>query len=184
MRSATMAWVLCLVVSGQITRLQADELDSLSPGTRLRVTAPAEAPRRIVGTLTAVDAHSLTIHTSSQFFVVPREAIETLEVSERRSLKKRGALYGAGAGVIAALIAAAVDEQKPFCLFGEPCSADPYFSRQEVAVLAAILFVPVGTTLGAVIAPGERWVAVKPPTRGAARTQSCSGIQVGINLRF
>jgi hypothetical protein len=126
----------------------------------------------------------LTIETSRNFIVVPVEAIQTVEISERRSSRKKGAVIGAGVGALAALFAAAMDEQEPLCLFGSPCSADPYLSRQEIALVAAILFVPVGTGLGALIAPGERWVPAKTPTLGEARPPSWGGIQVGINIRF
>lgn len=176
--------VVTTFVLSQNGWLHAEEPDSLSPGMRLRVTAPAQTPKRIVGTLASADPSSLTIQTSGKQIVVPREVIQAVEISERRGWKKRGALIGAGVAVLAALAIAASEDYSPheFCL--ESCATVTNGSFASEALLGiAILGLP-GAGLGAALAPGERWVAAKTPTLGMQHTQAEGGLRVGISVRF
>ncbi len=98
----TIACCLCFAVFAQAgPELLAQELQ---PNMRLRVTAPGVAPQRIVGTLTTVEPSSLTLQTPKGRIVVPRDAIEALELSERPNSKRKGAIAGVVVGVVAALI--------------------------------------------------------------------------------
>ena len=173
MRSVAIAWCLCLGVSSQTTRLYAEQSESLKPGMRLRVTAPSQAPKRLVGILTSVDPSVLIIQTSKEPITLRREAIRTLEFSERGGRKKKGALIGAGVGVVAALIISATTKEGDL------------LTPAESGLAAAILFVPVGAGLGALVAPGERWVPV--PAAAAAPADSTygrGGFRLALRIRF
>jgi hypothetical protein len=174
MRKAVIGTCLCLGVALPSARLHAQEPQQLSPGIRLRISAPEQASGRIVGTLVSVDAAVLTIQTSKQRIAVRREAIRALESSERRSSKKKGALIGAGIGAVAAIVVALTDKQEPFL------GSDPLFTREELGLVAAAAFVPVGVGLGALLAPGERWTPVA--TAGAAKAAGPGPPRIG--LRF
>lgn len=165
---------LCFGVSLAGLRLDAQELPTLKPGLRLRVAAPSQASERIVGTLVSVDAAILTIQTSKERIAVRREAIRTLESSERRSSKKKGALIGAGIGAVAALAVALTDKQEPFL------TSEPLFTRAEIGLVYAVLTVPLGAGLGALLAPGERWA----PVPGASSSETAQAGPGRTGLRF
>ena len=179
MRNGAIVWCVCLVVSSRGALLVAQEPERLEPGMRVRVNAPEQASKRIVGTLTAVDASVLTIQTSNDEVVVRRDAIQTLELSERRGWKRRGALIGAGLGLVAAVIAAAAeDEPEPFI------NGRPLFTRTDMGMMYGILAVPVGAIAGALIAPGERWASAPSAFVGPAKGADGRGLQFGVRIPF
>ena len=70
----------------------------LLPGSRLRVTAPAVAPKPIVGSLLeAGEREIVLVASASDRTHIPRASITRLERSVRPSRKVRGALTGFGA---------------------------------------------------------------------------------------
>jgi hypothetical protein len=173
MAKAAIACCLCIGVSWQTTTLYAKEPEPLTPGARIRVTAPTQASRQIVGILTSVDPSVLTVQTSKEFITVRREAIRTLELSERRGRKGKGALIGAGVGLLAAALVAATTKQGDFLTPGESFLA------------GVILFIPTGTGLGALLAPGERWVPVPAAAlRPTDARYGRAGFQVALRVRF
>lgn len=176
---ALFVWCLCLGTSSQTSTLYAQESGSLRLGMRVRLTRPDQTPERIVGTVIAVYPSSMTVQTSRAPMTVRRETIQKVEISERRSSKKKGALIGAGLGVLAVVVATAAVRGDESCLFVDPCSPG-----KETALVSAVLFVPLGVGLGAAIAPGERWVPAKSPTLRTGHTHSRGGVQVGFSIRF
>lgn len=179
MRNGAIVWCVCLVVSSRGALLLAQEPERLEPGMRVRLNAPAQASQRIVGTLTGVDVSVLTIQTSKEEVVVRRDAIQTLELSERRGWRRRGALIGAGLGVVVAVIAAASDDQEPFLFTGKPL-----FTRTDVGMMYGILAVPLGAGVGALVAPGERWAAAPSAFVGPAQGADRRGLQFGVRIPF
>jgi hypothetical protein len=126
-------------------------------GPRVRVTAPGFANKPIVGTLITIDAKKVTVKraTASETVAIPRDAIAQLQISLKASGKRRGAAIGAlaGAGVGAAIGLA----------LGEDCGApDAYlicYSRGATAAALGLSGLAIGSALGAVVAPGEKWEA-------------------------
>jgi hypothetical protein len=173
--------VCCLYVSfgAPDARLSEQEVQTLRRGMRLRVAAPAQAAEPIVGRLVADDSSFLTMVTSKGRIAVRREAIQTLWRSEQRSRKKKGALIGAALGLGIAAVLAATDKQEGFAL-----SSEPLFSRVELALLYSVLSVPAGAGVGALVAPGERWVVMPDSIVGVAHSERRRGLQFGVRIRF
>jgi hypothetical protein len=169
-RSPTVVWCFCIGVLSLGTNAYTDEPETLKIGTRLRITAPSQLPKPLVGSLTAVDASVLVVDSSKQ---VRRDVIQKLEVSERRSWKKKGALIGAGAGVLAAAFLSAITNEEDL------------ISPGEAFAVGLVLFTPVGAGLGALIAPGESWVPVQALAPVAATHRHGSGrVLVALRIRF
>jgi hypothetical protein len=175
-RPAIAALALLLLSHAQRAAL-ADELPPLAVGTRLRVTTD----HRLVGRLVAQDERSLTlqIQENKAPVVVPRTAISRVEESLRPGRKGRGALIGAalGAGAAAVLGVAA----------GDDCSGDELlcYSHGEVALVSAALLVPLGTLIGALASPGERWRPVSSGHRvGVSLAPVRGGIRASISVAF
>ncbi len=132
----------------------AEEGKPTTSGPRVRVTALGFAAKPIVGVLTAIDATKITILRSkeSAAVAIPRDALTRFEISHKSSRKGKGAGIGAliGAGVGAALgVAAGADCGAPdasFCI-----------SRGASAAAVGLAGAAVGSILGAIIAPGEKW---------------------------
>ena len=177
MRVVAVMSCLCLCAGSLDARLIAQELPTLRPGMRLRVNAPGRG-KPVVGTLTAIDDTLLTLQTSKQVVLVPRESIRKVQLSQRRSWKLKGALIGAAVGALAAVVVAATDKQEPFL------GGDPLLTRDELGLYSALLFVPAGAGLGALIAPGERWTVVPSPGAAAAQRDRPPGLALSVRLRF
>ena len=151
------------------------ERAALVPGTRVRVRAPLVLTKGTVSTLVAVDPSSLTLERAGgkERVVLLRSAIRSLEVSERRSYKRRGALIGAGIGLLAAL------------LIVNDCSGDCVISRGTAIGYTAIVFVPGAAGLGALVSPGERWVRIPTPIpKPMPRAARPGPLQVAFSVRF
>ena len=159
----------------QESQVLPNELEALSPGMRLRVTAPDQSSKPIVGTLVSVDSSALTLQTPKETVAVRREDISKLELSLRRSSKKKAALTGAAVGLMLALASAATT------------GSDDWFSPADAALITGIVFIPVGAGIGALAGHGERWGPVLPanaPPAPAVRTHGPGGLQLGLSLRF
>lgn len=122
----------------------------LSPGTRVRLTAPQAFAGRVVGRLTQADSGSLTLVLRTRDTLeVPRAAITIAEASAGHNRAGWAALgMLAGAAIGAALGAVCV----------EVCSTSDNDANLAVAG-GFIVGIPVGLLVGLVAAP-ERWRAV------------------------
>jgi len=139
----------------------AEEGKPTTSGPRVRVTAPGFAKKPIVGTLTAVDDTTVTVQRSkeSENVAIARGALTQFEISRKSSRKGKGAGIGAlaGAGVGAAIGFAA----------GEDCGAPDApsivcFSRGASAVGVGLAGAVVGSIVGVIVAPGEKWETANP----------------------
>ncbi len=176
MRIAALATCMFLGLSS----LQAQDLASLRHGERIRIHATPPAPGQIIGTLTATEPAHLTIRTAAGSVTVPRQHIQTVERSMRRSRRRTGALIGGCVGVAAAAILALTDEQEPFLFSDSP----PLATRGELFLGGTLVFAPIGAGLGALLAPGERWVAVSVPRAASGDARPTRHVQVGLSFGF
>jgi len=159
----TILAALALLVSALLGgNALAEETPPLALGKRLRVTTD----HRLVGRLVAQDEQSLTLQVGEGKppVVVPRTTVTRVEESLRPGRKGHGALIGAAVGVGAAAILGVAA--------GDDCSRDESlcYSHGEVALVSAVLLVPLGAVIGALASPGERWGPVS------------SGHRVGVSL--
>jgi hypothetical protein len=137
-------------------------------GSRVRVTSSTPDSARVVGTLSAVDAKSLTVvpKDGREPRVLARQDVARLERSVRPSRKSRGAVIGFAVGLAAALGRVAINGG---CNDG--CNGG------NVAV--GLLFASSTAGVGALAAAGERWEDVAlGPQPGRATLSSQAGFRV------
>jgi hypothetical protein len=119
---------------------------------RVRVTV---SDRRLSGKLVAVDETALLLRRDGREEPdrIPLDSVTSLERQVRRGGKKRGLwlglLSGAAIGAVAGYAA------------GDDCGRESFvcFDRPTTAASGAILFGVLGTAIGAIVAPGEKWEA-------------------------
>lgn len=172
MCTAAIAYCLCIGFASPDAPHCQEEEQILAPGTRVRVAAPAQLTKPLVGTLVAADDTSLTVETPKQTVAVRRDAIEKLWRSERRSSKQRGAVIGALMGVGVAAF---------FATIGEPSIV---ITRKQTFLAASVLFAPIGTGVGAAVAPGEQWATVPTSPLAAVFWERGRGPQLNFSVRF
>lgn len=125
----------------------------ISPGTKMRVTAPAILPEPITGRLTSLTPDTVSIAKSgAAVFQIPMISVQKLELSEGRNRLKWAALGALAGGLVGGLIGG--------------YSAD---NNDPTGLEAAALFIAGGTVglvgggvAGAVFAP-ERWYQYSLP---------------------
>jgi hypothetical protein len=137
----------CLLVAASAFADGVAAMDSLAPGTRVRVEASGLTRSRVVGTFRSLDGESLEfVADGSQEPVrIPRERISRLETSKGRGSRLVDALVGGFAGGAAG------------ALVGKASSSKSGYMESAAEAGAAILGALLGTTIGAAIPPGERW---------------------------
>lgn len=134
-------------------------LASLTPGARVRVTAPSLGPTPLPARVVTASADTLVVHPdgASGFDVtLTRTEITQLDVSVGRSTRKaRLALIGAGAGALVGLVAGAAT-------FTDPCVDNPaicagwfYETQQSAAAGGLVGGAVLGAIAGAVA--GQLW---------------------------
>ena len=136
-----------------VSAASAEEPPVLKLGARVRASVTEPSPgaartKRLTGTLVGLDETAITLATSRTGFpvVLPRQNLSMLELSLRRSQRWKGALIGAGVGAVTGV------------LIGLASGDDWLFSAEMKASALGLLLAPVGTLLGAALAPGERWM--------------------------
>jgi hypothetical protein len=174
----------------------AAEPSRIGPGSRVRVTLLSSG-KRFVGRVVEANEHELILRRKegdkADPLSVPRLDIKRLEVSERPSRKGFGAAIGAAAGVGAAVVVGlAAGESCPdrpsensLLTFSQSLGSSLCFNRGETALLTALLTIPAGALLGAVMAPGELWQPVDD--RNIALSIGFApggGVSAGVALRF
>ena len=163
-----MAIVGCCVVACWPHPVHGGELLLPEVGSRVRVTSSAAEPARFAGTLSAIDAMSLTVvpQHGPEPRVLARQDVARLERSVRPSHKSTGAVIGFAVGLAAALTKVAINGG---CNDG--CNGG------NVAV--GVLFASATAGVGAIVAPGERWEDVAlGPQPGRATLSSQAGFRV------
>ena len=147
---------------------RADELLLPEVGSRVRVSSTGPESARLVGTLSAIDAKSLTVvpQDGRQPRVVARQDLVRLERSVRPSRKSKGAVIGFAVGLAAAFGKVAIAGG---CNDG--CNGENVAAAGLLALSTAVV--------GAIAAPGERWEDAPPgPQPGRARLSSPAGFPV------
>jgi hypothetical protein len=138
--------------------LRAQEIPQLKPGVRVRVTAPTVAANRIVGTVMSVDADQVILKgKADRISIVPLAAMTRLEVS-RKKWSGKGALAGAGMGLLLGGLAGGIVGR-----FSETPGDEWYGMRTFVGL---VMGSGSGLAFGAVVGalPRERWSAVSMPS--------------------
>jgi hypothetical protein len=128
---------------------------ALTVGERVRVTAPSVSPRRIEGTLAAVDRETVTVvsRDDGTRVGVSRSQIAKLEVVRgEKSHWGTGALIGAGAGVLLGVVAS-----------NPPSSADGFQVDGGAVAVCGAVGAAGGALVGAVLRT-DRWTTVPGDT--------------------
>lgn len=144
----------------------------LIPGTRVRVTAPALAPKPLVGTIKKLsdDAIDLAVKGRDDVISVPRASVIRLEVSRGRN-RGKGALIGGAALATVGIVWGAVG-----------CHGSEF----PPWLCATILGVPglvVGAGVGALVGSGEHWNEL-PSDRFRVTLAPTPGRGVALSMRF
>jgi hypothetical protein len=129
----------------------------LTPGMRVRITAPNGADTAVAGTIRSLDGQTieLAVRGRPEPVRVARDQIAKIEVSAGQGSRLSGALIG---GLVGAGVGAAVGKGS------EPNNGYVVNSAAEAG--GAIAFALLGAAIGALIPPAERWQEV---SRSSAR---------------
>ena len=132
----------------------ADETPPLEAGARVRVVV-SSGQGRLTGGLLAVDNERLTLQIENEKTprVLPRAEVTALAVSAGRRSRGRGALLGAGVGVVVGAVIG-------FAGGDDPNVDEGGLTASENAVEGAGIFGAIGALIGLAIPPGERWKEV------------------------
>jgi hypothetical protein len=161
-----------------------ESLEDLSLGTRIRVTtasttAPIARSSTVTGSLTHISDSTLVLGDLSHrgAAVISREEITRIERMIQGRQRGKGALYGffigAGFGAIAGFAS------------GDDPSGMVSLSAETKAGFGALVFGALGTLIGLLVAPGERWqeVELDPPAAGL-EVSADHEYRLQIKLRF
>lgn len=137
-------------------------IPGLSPGTRIRISAPTMLDRRLIGQVTELNPDSLKVaeEPTGAHIVLSLSAIASVEHSVGRSHgagARRGAVAGALAGVGLGLVCFAV------------CTPAPgNESHRILAPVAGLFYGAVGGAALGALMPPERWQTLPLSTRSGA----------------
>lgn len=170
MRVSIFCWALLAAVS--LVGAEAGAQAGLREGVKVRISA-AGAPR-VTGVVQSVTPDSLIVFAEpgGTRFGIARSSIRELQVSQGRSMAagaKRGAIWGAGAGLVGALgVMATVSEEEP-----------DVPSPGVMAALVVAEFAGIGALIGAFV-KAEQWDVVDiRPSVGYGR----GGMKLGLAVR-
>jgi len=158
--------------------------EPVSEGSRVRVTiageladdgsvTPGRGSHSIVGKLLAIDADYLSVTAKARTIRLPRATVTGLEISSGRS-RGRGALIGAGIGVLVGLGWGAVEYSG--------CESQGQ-AWCDLALGIPVLTASVGAIVGLAIGR-ERWAEVSPTTFDLGVMPAAGGLQVVGTVRF
>lgn len=146
-----MSVTLCLPLSAQ-------DSNRVSPGSRVRVTAPSLTARSMVGWIDAVGPTTLTlVIRGDSVAVVPLQAIDRLELSVKRWSRGTRVKRSAGIGVLVGIV--------PGLMLGfaasSNCSGEWCWRGLEIlgyALLGALAGAGIGAIVGG-LQPTDDWQA-------------------------
>ena len=146
MKSAKFSLLLLMGASTPVLAQSGVSYEGITPGTRVRVTAPAVFPDRVIGTFLSASRDSLLVSPGEHAVLrLDLNVVEALHVSAGRD-RMKWALNGSALGFVGVLLLspAFCDQGDMGCGFG---------------MLGASLFlgIPGGALAGALSAP-KRWV--------------------------
>jgi hypothetical protein len=178
--------VMAVTVSAAAAKAEsADGQGDVRVGSRVRLALAEGSERdsapsgRLAGTVVRASADELWLKVNDgRTSVVPREAIERLEVSQGRRSRGRGALIGAGLAAAAGLATTAI--------WSATCGSD---ECQIGTGFGLFLYTPLammtGAGIGAAVPPGERWQSVPDDRRVGLRLRpERRGASVALALSF
>ena len=121
-----------------------------APGTPFVIARPGP---RIVGTVTVADQTSIGIRREDGVTVMlPKDAIDTIEIPSEPSKRKQGALWGLAVGAGLGIATATA-----FCRQECGCDTTAWVINTTVS---GLVLGGIGAAIGALSAPGERWYPV------------------------
>ena len=181
MRPPLVALLVSLLVVPQVIAGQGGTTTPrVAPGTRVRVTHPAEGTR--VGTALAITDDLLFVRWrgESDTVGVPLAEVTQLDVSDgrntHRTLKRTGIGIVAGAGLGAIIGAVSTDK------------SDPFISQGELAGVGALLLGTLGGLMGLVsgVLQSEPWheVPLDRSRVGIVAPPGGQGSKLGVALGF
>jgi hypothetical protein len=178
-------WIGLAALLSSVAGAHGEEPPELRPGARVRVSMRQQSQRagevqtvKLVGRLLDSSESAVTLEGPDRSpLVLQRQQIERLEVSLRRSQRKKGALIGLGVGFL--LGAALVTADSSECPPPEEVFLCLDFSGPEYAAAGGVLAGAGGALIGALAAPGEKWGPV-----GSHRAQVLVGPARGGGVRF
>jgi len=179
MRQKVLLAVVFVFVS---TGLVAEEVASVVPGARVRITAPSVSPTRVIGQVLATNWDTLLLqHKPSLWFSDADNAMGTLRISfdslEKLEMSQGspGAAMGGTLGFFAGLG------------FVGLLSATDMLGAGHEYELALIFIAPIsvatGTVLGAIIGRSEKWEEV-PLVRLGIMPQGPNRAMLSASFRF
>jgi hypothetical protein len=141
---------------------------TISVGSRVRFEAPTLASNRIEGTVVELDEKVLVVRRHHlDLLPVPREGIARLDVcTGQRRFKLRGALVGAGIGLVA---------------MGLLCGGDSGGCGQAFPVVTFSAL--AGTGIGALV-KGDRWQTVPRARVRVALAPAPQGAGLAVSVGF
>jgi hypothetical protein len=200
-------FVLAALLPAVVAPAAAQTALAVRPEQEVRIQAPESGLHRVTtATVMSVSADTVVVQTAVRDtvrdgrvlgqFAVPVAHLRRLEVATgRRDPARgvmRGAVIGAGAGVLGALFHKrfsnrpfVVDECDPFdenCDFPGERRLLPYDHGKSAVIVGA--GVAIGMVVGG-LKPGRRWESVLPrPVDAFAAAAPSGGVQVGAALKF
>lgn len=156
--------IVPLILIGAISEVLAEEHPVLPLGARVRVTfIEPEArnqhePKRLAGKLIVLTETEIALEISADESptVLPRRNVESLELNLQQGRCKEGAfaglVVGAGTGLVYGALFAANESANP--------EETDFGASREAAVNYAILLAPIGSLIGFLVAPGDKWQEV------------------------
>lgn len=165
-----------------VTPAVAAEGQSIAPGARVRVTAPAKGLERHVTTVENLRGDSIVVGFGGGWQTIALTDMTSLDVSlGRQSRFFADAGIGLAVGVLAGVLVGAVGYQEcRDCMFGPA-------NRTQSAALGGILLGTVGLATGAVVGVfhrPDRWARYKLPTKGTIALLTSESIGLGISRAF
>lgn len=152
------------------------EVVGLAPGTRVRLTAPGVAEKRVTASIVYMDSDSLVLQRgrNPERLVIPARNVERLEISRGRS-HSLGTLRGIGLGALGGGL----------FLGGAQVVSEGVVGGWTTLIFisGAILGAPVGAVIGGIIGV-ERWEArpLWPRTSFGAAPADRVGLRVSWRL--
>jgi hypothetical protein len=177
-------WLLLLTIAllprGAAAQRASEPLERVTPGTRVRLTAPSLSPRRIGGRMAGFTADTVFVIRAGTRVAVPTAAVTRAEVSQGRDhlrgMVAGGLAGGAAGGAVGVLVGLAGESDCQYCL-----SSRTFEGAARAMFVGAVLWAPAGAMFG-LVRGAERWEVLGQT--GALRVIPVSDGRVGITLAF